>query len=91
MPAADSLSTWATVILMLPFGILLAMTIFGVDEKMAAPAARRPVRVRFCEVASDGTGILADPDGHLLEDRTTDWAATRDRAAKAPEFTSSRG
>lgn len=85
MPVADSLSTWATMVLMLPFGILLAMTIFGVDEKLAAPTGRRPVRVRFCEVGPDGRGDLADPDGHLLKRRIPDSAPTVDPGAQGPE------
>lgn len=62
MPGPDSLSPWATLVLMLPFGVLLAMSMFGVDERLAAPKAKR-LRARFCEVGADGRAELTDPDG----------------------------
>ncbi len=69
MPVGDSLSTWATVVLMVPFGILLAMSVFGVDARLATPRAGRSARVRFCEIGDDGTPELADPDGRLWKTR----------------------
>lgn len=63
--AGDSLSTWATVVLMIPFGILLAMAVFGLDTRLATPRAGRSSRVRFCEVDANGEADLADPDGRI--------------------------
>lgn len=65
---ADSLSSWATVVVMIPFGVLLTMTIFGLDTGLVKPRSGRLFRVRFCE-DSDGRGELAQPDGHIWEDR----------------------
>jgi hypothetical protein len=62
MPGAESISTWGTLVLMLPFGLLLALAVFGADERLAAPK-RRSLRVRFCEMGADGQPEIADPDG----------------------------
>lgn len=62
MPGPESISTWGTLVLMLPFGLLLALAVFGVDERLAAPK-RRTLRVRFCEMGADGQPEMADPDG----------------------------
>lgn len=62
MPGPESISNWGTLVLMLPFGLLLALAVFGVDERLAAPK-RRSLRVRFCEMGADGQPEIADPDG----------------------------
>jgi hypothetical protein len=62
MPGPESISTWGTLVLMAPFGLLLALAVFGADERLAAPKRRR-LRVRFCEMGTDGQPVMADPDG----------------------------
>lgn len=73
MPGSDSLSPLGTLVLMLPFVLLLAMSIFSIDERLATPKRRR-LRVRFCELEPDGQPKMADPDGHrcLPSDRNKD-------------------
>lgn len=82
MPGPESISTWGTVVLMLPFGLLLALAVFGADERLAAPK-RRSLRVRFCEMGSDGQPEMADPDGVAwrLEPRS----GTRRRRSNCPD------
>lgn len=63
MPGPDSLSSLGTFVLMLPFGLLLAMSIFGMDKRFAAPK-RRKLQIHFCELEPDGQPDMADPDGH---------------------------
>ena len=72
MPFGDSLSPLATMVLMIPLGILLAMALFGVDERLAAPRGARHPRMRFCEVGRDGRAELTDPDGHIWQSRKSD-------------------
>ncbi|MFP5237301.1 MAG: hypothetical protein ACLGSD_15490 [Acidobacteriota bacterium] len=85
MPEPDSISTLGTLVLMLPFGLLLALAVFGVDERLAAPK-RRSVRVRFCEMGANGQPEMADPDGAA-------WAFERVHriAARGDEEDSGRG
>lgn len=62
--AGESLSNFATAVLMAPFGVLLALAILRLDTRLAAPRTARSLRVRFCEVGSEGDSALSDPDGH---------------------------
>lgn len=76
MPGAESISTWGTLVLMLPFGLLLALAVFGVDERLAAPR-RRSLRVRFCEMGTNGQPEMADPDGAAWAFETAGGRAKR--------------
>lgn len=81
--AGDALSNWATVVLMIPFGILLAMAVFGLDTRLATPRTGRSLRVRFCEVGANGQAELADPDGRVGRRESPERnAAARGAAAR---------
>lgn len=62
MDGVDSLSGWATLILMLPFVGLLGLSLFGLGGSLAAPRRRFRNRRRFCELMEDGQLRLLDPD-----------------------------
>ncbi len=57
------LPTWDTILLTFPFFALLAMGMFRLDERLAAPKpSRRPTR-HFCGLDNQGRPALSDPDG----------------------------
>ena len=58
-----------TLVLAIPFLGLLAMMMFGLDERSATPR-RRPVSRRFfCGVDGANRAFLSDPDGTLWQKR----------------------
>jgi hypothetical protein len=63
MGSADFVSGWDTTILMVPFLGILAMYLFRLDERFAAPKAPPQKRRFFCEVDSKDRPYLSDPDG----------------------------
>ena len=67
MLATNFLPAWATLVLMLPFGALLALSLFGLDERIAAPRSRQRSRLRFCEMGDDGQPNVIDPGGKALK------------------------
>jgi len=52
---------WDTLVLAVPLLAILALAMFGLDERFASHGARRHPR-SFCEVEGDGR-FLSDPDG----------------------------
>jgi len=56
-PAVD------TLVLTIPFFGMLAMTMFGLDERIATPRKRPGARRFFCETEGTGRAFLSDPDG----------------------------
>jgi len=58
---ASLLTGWDTTLLMAPFGALLGAWMFGLDELLTAPRARR--RRAFSLTDLDGREALTDPDG----------------------------
>lgn len=58
---ASLLTGWDTALLMAPFGALLAAWMFGLDELLTAPRARR--RRAFSLTNLNGREALTDPDG----------------------------
>lgn len=94
MYGVDSLSGWGTLILMLPFLALLALSLFGLDESLATPRRRFRPRRRFCELTADGQWRLLDPDVHdpdaeeYRQDRGRDRRlspGTREASGRPPE------
>jgi hypothetical protein len=67
MHAAD-LTGWDTAILMAPFFGLLALWMFGIDERVAAPRDRS-TRRRFCHTDISGRSRFSDPDGRTVKIR----------------------
>jgi hypothetical protein len=57
------LPAWDTFVLAIPFLGMLALAMFRLDERFAAPKARTGTRRHFCEVQGDGRSFLSDPDG----------------------------
>jgi hypothetical protein len=66
MNPANLLSTCDTALLMVPIFALLALWMFGLDERVAAPR-ERPARRRFCQPDSLGLALFCDPDGRPVE------------------------
>jgi hypothetical protein len=58
---ASLLTGWDTTLLMAPFGALLGAWMFGLDELLTAPRARR--RRSFSLTDLGGREALTDPDG----------------------------
>lgn len=50
-------------VLVVPFLAILAMAMFGLDERLANPSHHRRVHRSFCGVDRDGRSLLSDPDG----------------------------
>ena len=63
MHFANLLPSGDTIVIILPFLGLMAMSILGLDERFAAPKMAIPRRRKFCEVAKDGHISFSDPDG----------------------------
>jgi hypothetical protein len=63
MGSADFVSGWDTTILMLPFLGILALYLFRLDERFAAPKTSSTSRRFFCELDPQGRAHLSDPDG----------------------------
>jgi hypothetical protein len=57
------MGTLDTSLMVVPFLVILAMGMFGLDERAARP--RHPAKTRrfFCEVDGKGRAFLSDPDG----------------------------
>ncbi len=56
-----STSILGTIILMLPVGALMGMSLFGLDARLAAP--RRERSKALCGFDGEGKLVLLDPDG----------------------------
>ena len=54
---------WDTLVLMIPFFAVMAMGMFRVDERLAAPKDSRKPRRAFCGLDRNGQPFLSDPDG----------------------------
>ena len=63
MHLASFLPSGDTIILIVPFLGLMAMTMLRLDEHLASPKVVIPRRRKFCEVAGDGQISFSDPDG----------------------------
>ena len=68
MHAADFLTSWDAAIFMAPFFGLLALWMFGLDERVTEPRDR-PARRRFCQADSNGRSQFCDPDGRTAKKR----------------------
>jgi hypothetical protein len=68
MHVADLLTGWDTAILMAPFFGLLALWMFGLDERVTEPRDR-PARRRFCYSDPNGRSEFCDPDGRIAKTR----------------------
>jgi len=68
MHAADFLTSWDAAIFMAPFFGLLALWMFGLDERVTAPRDRS-TRRRFCQMDVDGRYRFCDPDGRAVRTR----------------------
>ena len=62
MHAADFLTSWDAAIFMAPFFGLLALWMFGLDERVTAPRDRS-TRRRFCQSDANDDSGFCDPDG----------------------------
>jgi hypothetical protein len=63
MHGSGLISGWDTLFLMIPFFAIMAMGMFRVDERLAAPKdPRKPCRA-FCGMDRNGQPFLSDPDG----------------------------
>lgn len=62
---AENISYLSTFLLMAPIAILMILSMFGLDERLAGKA-RRCGRRRFCELDGSGDPLLLDPDGRPL-------------------------
>ena len=62
MHAADFLTSWDAAIFMAPFFGLLALWMFGLDERVTAPR-ERSTRRRFCQSDANDDSGFCDPDG----------------------------
>jgi hypothetical protein len=65
MQPADLLTGWDATVFMLPLFSLLAIWMFGLDERFSAPKARTG-RPRFCPTDPAGEPRLTDPDGNVF-------------------------
>jgi hypothetical protein len=54
---------WDTCVLSIPFLVILGMTLFRLDERLASSRGVPKRRRSFCEVDSSGYQFLSDPDG----------------------------
>ncbi len=66
MHFANDFPTFDTIVLVVPFLALMAMSMLRLDERFAAPKAAIPRRKKFCEMAEDGHISFSDPDGRPL-------------------------
>ena len=66
MQAVQLHQGWDTAILIAPFFGLLALWMFGLDERVATPRERR-ARRRFCHTGPDGRAEFCDPDGRTVK------------------------
>ena len=63
MHFATFLSTWDTLLIMVPLVGMMALGMFGMDERLASPRTHVPRRHKFCGLDEDGQPFLSDPDG----------------------------
>lgn len=63
MHSASVLSGWDTALLIVPFAALMAMAMFGLDERLASPSGPPRRNRKFCGVDSEGQPVVSDPDG----------------------------
>ncbi len=54
---------WDTVLLMVPFAVLMFLAMFGLDAHIAASRQGRGRRPRLCEIDAAGQPLMWDPDG----------------------------
>ena len=59
---ASALSSLDTYMLTFPFLVILAMSLFRLDERFVTRGSK-PKGRRFCEVHGEGRRFLSDPDG----------------------------
>ncbi len=55
-------SGWDTALIMVPFVGMIALSLLGLDEKLAAPK-RDKRRRHFSQLDGSGNALLFDPDG----------------------------
>ncbi|MFZ0392832.1 MAG: hypothetical protein WCF17_18410 [Terracidiphilus sp.] len=80
MSPANVLSEWDTALLMAPFVAMLAAWMFGLDELVFKPRAKR--RARFSLTEANGRVAFTDPDGRPWKiaagaGRRTAWGRRR--------------
>ena len=63
MGGAAALPGGDTFVLAFPFLAVLAMAMFGLDERAATPKQSSRARRSFCGVDGSGRALLSDPDG----------------------------
>ena len=56
-------SGWDTALIIVPFIGMTALSLFGLDERLASPKRTRKARRGFCELDRWGDPFLSDPDG----------------------------
>jgi hypothetical protein len=61
---SEFFSDWDVLLIMIPFLAVMALGMFGLDEKVASPS-KQEMRTRraFCGIDPDGRFCLSDPDG----------------------------
>lgn len=86
MQSTVSISGLDTLVLMVPFAIILAMGVLGLDGQIAAPKQNRRGRRYFCELGGNGVMDFPDPDGRssiLVPSRS---CSKRDPLPASPEL-----
>lgn len=63
MGGARLVSSLDTMVLMVPFVAMLVMSVFRLDERLAAPKREAKIRRFFCGIDAEDRLFLFDPDG----------------------------
>ena len=63
MGGARLVSSLDTIVLMVPFVAMLVMTVFHLDERLAAPKRDAKIQRFFCGIDGEDRPFLFDPDG----------------------------